>query len=301
MKRVVSVSLGSSKRDHSAEVKLLGEDFLIERIGTDGDFRRAIKLLKQLDGRVDAIGLGGIDIYLFAGDKKYVIRDAKELVAAVEKTPVVDGSGLKLTLERQAIKKLEEQGFSFKGKKVLMVSAVDRWGMAEALNEAGAEIIFGDLIFGLGIPVPIKTFESFKTLARILLPIIVNMPFKVLYPTGKKQEGESNPRFAKFYEEADVIAGDFLFLRKYMPKDMRGKWVLTNTITLEDVKDLKERGVEYLFTTTPEYEGRSFGTNVMEGVFVALLGKHPRDITSEDYLRLLDELNYEPRIEKLGD
>lgn len=301
MKSVVSVSLGSSKRDHSVEVELLGEDFSIERIGTDGDFRRAINLLKQLDGRVDAIGLGGIDIYLFAGEKRYVIRDAKRLIAAVKETPVVDGSGLKLTLEKLAVKKLEEKGFSFKDKKVLMVSAVDRWGLAEALNEAGAKITFGDLIFGLGIPVPIKTFESFKILARTLLPIVVNMPFKILYPTGKKQEKEPEHRFARFYEEADVIAGDFLFLRKYMPQDMKDKWILTNTITSDDVEELKKRGVSYLFTTTPEFEGRSFGTNVIEGVFVALLGKHPDKITHEDYLNLLKKLNYEPRIEKLGE
>jgi len=35
MKRVVSVSLGSSKRNHSVITEILGETFLIERIGTD--------------------------------------------------------------------------------------------------------------------------------------------------------------------------------------------------------------------------------------------------------------------------
>ena len=35
MKRAVSISLGSSKRDKSIEVELLGEQVRIERIGTD--------------------------------------------------------------------------------------------------------------------------------------------------------------------------------------------------------------------------------------------------------------------------
>lgn len=300
MKRVVSVSLGSSKRNHEVEAELLGETFRIERIGTDGDFDKAVALLKQLDGQVDAIGLGGIDIYLFAGERRYVIRDAKKLVAAVSKTPVVDGSGLKLSLEKLAVRKLVEKGFAFAGKKVLMVSAVDRWGMAEALHEAGADITFGDLIFGLGIPIPIRTFEAFTKIARTLLPVVVQMPFKVLYPTGKEQEKEPDPKYARFYAEADVIAGDFLFLRKYMPVDMTGKWVLTNTITAADVEDLRARGVEYLFTTTPEFEGRSFGTNVMEGVFVALLGKRPEEVVPDDYLALLERLDYEPRVERLA-
>jgi len=48
---------------------------------------------------------------------------------------------------------------------------------------------------------------------------------------------------------------------------------LTNTTTSENVEELKKRGVSLLITTTPVIEGRSFGTNVLEGVFTALLGK----------------------------
>jgi len=36
MKRVVSVSLGSSRRDHKATLQLLGQEVTVERIGTDG-------------------------------------------------------------------------------------------------------------------------------------------------------------------------------------------------------------------------------------------------------------------------
>jgi hypothetical protein len=37
MKRAVSVSIGSSKRDKAVEIELMGEEVSIERIGTDGD------------------------------------------------------------------------------------------------------------------------------------------------------------------------------------------------------------------------------------------------------------------------
>jgi hypothetical protein len=69
MKRVVSVSLGSSKRDHKVEVNLLGQKFSIERIGTDGDMQKAMELIRSLDGQVAAFGLGGIDLYIYAGTK----------------------------------------------------------------------------------------------------------------------------------------------------------------------------------------------------------------------------------------
>lgn len=301
MKEVVSISLGSSKRDHEVKVKFLGEEVRIRRIGTDGDFEKAIQLLKEMDGKVDALGMGGIDLYLYAGSTRYSIKDAVKLQKAVKKTPLVDGSGLKNTLEREVVRYLqEEMDLRLEGKTVLMVSAVDRFGMAEALHAAGCKMIFGDLIFGLDIPIAIRSFSAFEVLARALLPIVTKMPFRMLYPTGGEQEEEPKVKYAKYYAEADIIAGDFLFIRKYMPRDMKGKWILTNTVTKDDVEDLKQRGVEYLITTTPELGGRSFGTNVMEAALVAFIGKPWDKIKADDYLRMLRKLNFKPRVEKLN-
>jgi hypothetical protein len=97
MKQVVSVSLGSSKRDHKVEAEFLGEKFVIERIGTDGDMQRAIQMIRELDGKVDAFGMGGIDLYVVAGNRRYALREAKKIAAAAQLTPIVDGSGLKNT------------------------------------------------------------------------------------------------------------------------------------------------------------------------------------------------------------
>ena len=44
MKKVLSISLGSSTRDHTTEADFLGEHFWISRQGTDGDFEKAIAL-----------------------------------------------------------------------------------------------------------------------------------------------------------------------------------------------------------------------------------------------------------------
>ncbi|MEO7993746.1 MAG: quinate 5-dehydrogenase, partial [bacterium] len=69
MKKVVSVSLGSSRRDQRFETILLGHRFQIERRGTDGDQAKAAQMLRDLDGTVDAIGLGGIDVFYHAGNQ----------------------------------------------------------------------------------------------------------------------------------------------------------------------------------------------------------------------------------------
>ncbi|MGI6488188.1 MAG: quinate 5-dehydrogenase [Syntrophomonadaceae bacterium] len=299
MKRVVSVSLGSSKRNHAVEAEFLGEKFHIERIGTDGNWERAIALIHELDGKVDALGMGGIDLYVYVAGKRYTIRDARKLVRAAHVTPMVDGSGLKNTLERRCIHQISTDKLSLQGKKVLMVCGVDRFGMAESFVEAGCQVVFGDLIYTVGIPIPIRSIQGLRRLGRVLAPLIVTLPFDMLYPTGDQQD-VIIPRHSQYYYEADIIAGDFNYIRRYLPEHLPGKVIITNTTTREDVKLLKERGVKLLITTTPEMGGRSFGTNVMEAVLVAILQKPVDQIQADDYLHLLHELNFQPGIQELN-
>lgn len=303
MKKIVSVSLGSSKRDHRVQVELLGEQFDIARLGTDGDFDRALTVLGELDGQVDAIGLGGIDIYLYVGQKRFAIVDGLKLMEAVKTTPVLDGSGLKNTLERETVRAIAGDGLIKKDMKVLMVSSLDRFGMAEALYDMGCRMTYGDLIFTMGMTYPVNTVEELAEIAEKVLPDLVKMPFHMLYPTGKKQESQDEDkvrRFADYYHNADVIAGDFHLIRRYMPDGMQRQLILTNTTTAADVDFLREKGIGALVTTTPAYEGRSFGTNVFEAAMVAILNKPPAEIQPGDYMDLMKKLAFKPRVQMIN-
>lgn len=296
MKRIVSVSLGSSKRDHAFETEFMGESFQIERIGTNGDWDKAISLIRELDGKVDAFGMGGIDLYIQLGGKRYVIRDAKKLLAAATKTPMVDGSGLKNTLERKCIQDIQKDGiYDLRGKHVLMVSGVDRFGMAEAFEEVGARLTVGDLIYTLGLPIPLHSLQALRLVGSIAAPIVVRLPFDMLYPTGEKQE-VIIPKHSKYYYRADVLAGDFNYIRRYLPEKLNGQIVITNTTTRDDLVLLKQRGISKVITTTPDMGGRSFGTNVIEALMVSLIGKPLEQIEPGDYYAMLKELNMKPGI-----
>jgi len=300
VKTVVSVSLGSSSRDHRAAVELLGEEFDIARIGMDGSIDRAATKLRELDATVDAIGLGGIDVYLYAGTKRYALRDGLRLLEAVKQTPVADGSGLKNTLEREAIRFLQDElEVPLRGRKVLMVSALDRFGMAQALVDAGADVLFGDFIFALDLDKPVRSLGEFEQLAERYLPDACKLPFQFFYPTGKKQDRPPQPKYPEYYAEADIIAGDFHFMRQFMPERLDGKVVLTNTVTAGDIEELRSRGVARLITTTPDFGGRSFGTNVIEAALLAILRKPWSEVTDADYAGVLQALALKPRVIEL--
>jgi hypothetical protein len=299
MKTAVSVSLGQSGRDKKVEVELYGEKVLIERRGTDGDVEKATALFEELDGQVDALGVGGIDLWVEMGDVKFPLTAAQKMVENVKQTPVVDGSGLKNTLERQAAQTLVDGlGPSYRTGRVMHTVAVDRYGMALGFFDLGYETVCGDLMFTLGLPIPVRSLKNLNRLGRAIGPIIARLPISVLYPTGEKQE-EIIPKFTKYYDWATVVAGDCHLVKRHMPDDLSGKVIVTNTTTEKDMELFRERGVDYVLTTTPVLDGRSFGTNMLEAALTAVADKG-RPLTHEELTAMLIDLDLKPTLNKIS-
>jgi hypothetical protein len=301
MKRAVSISIGSSKRNKAVEITLLGEKISIERIGTDGDMEAAALKYKDLDGTVDAFGMGGGDLGCMTDGKWYPFYSVLPMARYIKKTPLVDGTGLKNTLENRACAVMEAKIKDYldaHGRRVFMAAGVDRWGLAKAFVENGYETVFGDLMFGLDIPIPIHTLKQLKVLAALLLPVVGRLPYSWIYPIGEKQE-KRTPKFGKYYDWATVIAGDCHYLKRFMPDNLKGKVIVTNTTTTEDVELFRKAGVKYMVTTTPVLDGRSFGTNMMEAALVAVAGKG-RPLTWPELTEMLEKLGFEPQIQELN-
>ena len=297
MKRAVSVSLGSSARDKRVVVNLKGKEIIVERIGTDGDIEKARELYNRLDGQVEAFGVGGVDLYLRLDSREYPLHAALKLVSGVKHTPLVDGRGLKHTLERRVFELAEaDLGGIPKFKQAFVPVAIDRLGLAQAAAAVSDQIILGDLMVALGIPIPVKGIPAFKRVARIMLPFVSHFPMSMLFYGSDGAEQE--PKYTRFFEESDLLAGDFLFMRKYMPNDLRGKTLITNTTTEDNIQLLRDRGVKRVITTTPRYEGRSFGTNMLEAALTAYAGKG-RALSDAELNVLIDELELKPNVIEL--
>lgn len=299
MKHVLSISLGSSARDSCAEIEMLGQRLLLERRGTDGSLERFGRMMLANDGVVDCICIGGTNLGLYCAGRYYPFREISRLASHVTKTPVVDGAGLKDTLERRTVHWLQERGLvDFTTARVLVTCGIDRFGLAETLDEIGAHVIFGDTMFILGLPWPLPSLRALQRLGRAVLPIVTRLPFRWVYPTGAKQDAIV-PKYERYYHWADVIAGDFHYIRRHMPDDLDGKIILTNTITTEDVQQLRRRGVALLITSTPVIGNRTFATNVLQGAFVCLLDRRLEEIGAEDYIRVAEQIGWEPTVRNL--
>jgi hypothetical protein len=300
MKRVLSPSLGSSSRDHTTEAEFLGQRFCLSRQGTDGDFRRYIQMYRDYDGKVDAFGVGGAEFHCQVGERRYRFRQAKAIRRAVTISKIGDGNGIKHLLAPYAIQALRDHGMRLEGRKALKTNAVDRYGMAQALVDAGCDVTFGDFMFALDLPIPVRNLRTVRILAALLLPVVTQAPFSWLYPLGADQDREPGGKYSPYYETADIIAGDFLQVWSNLPTDLSGKVIITNTTTARNVEVLQQRGLHILVTTTPRLDGRSFGTNVIEGVCRCLVDKPDPEIGDEDFVDLIERIPLTPQVHVLN-
>jgi hypothetical protein len=297
MKKAVSISLGSSQRNKRVVVTFKDQQVEVERIGTDGDVDKARQLYLELDGKVDAFGVGGVDLYLRLDAREYPLHAALKLVSGVTHTPLVDGRGLKHTLERRVFE-LAAPLLSVKPafKQAFVPVAIDRLGLAQAVAEVSQRIVLGDLMVALGVPIPVYGIPTFKRIARLMLPFVSHFPMSMLFYGSGGDIHE--PKYQKYFQASDLLAGDFLFMRKYMPLDLSGKTVITNTTTESNIDLLRQRQVKTVITTTPRYEGRSFGTNMLEATLTAYAGKG-RPLSDQELNLLIDELDLHPTVLEL--
>lgn len=305
MKKILSISVGSSSRDHTTRHVFLGQECELSRQGTDGDFNKAVQRFAECDGQVDAFGVGGLEFYLRVGKKRYYFRDVKRIRKTIKVSKVGDGNAVKGILERRAFAALEKhlnekEGRTLKGMPALLTTAVDRYGMGEAMVDAGLDLTIGDLMFALGLPIPVRKLSTVRLIASLLLPVITQMPFSWFYALGSEQDKLPQHKWERYYDHAQVLGGDFIQIRQYMPNDLTGKMVVTNTTTAKNVEELRKRNLHILVTVTPRLDGRSFGTNVMEATLLALMDKPQSEVTEADFRDLIETIPLEPNIEVLN-
>ena len=155
-------------------------------------------------------------------------------------------------------------------------------------------------MFALGLPIAVHKLSTVRLLAAVLLPVVTQLPFAWLYPLGAEQDKEPQKKWQKYYERSKVIGGDFLQVRQFMPDDLSGKIIVTNTTTRKNVEELQKRNLHILVTATPRLEGRSYGTNVMEATLLALMDKPQSEVVEADFRELIERIPLEPNIEVLN-
>lgn len=299
-KIIFGISLGSSARDHVGEFKAGGHSFRLIRKGTDGSLPEAVDIIRGLDGKVDAFGLGCGVFNIKVNGSSYSFRQMQPLKKAATRTKFADGNRVKSILNENAISSLCAEGVELEGKKTLHMGTVDRYSLAKALAQNKCDVIFGDIMFGFGLHLPVRKLKTIERISSVCLPLLTRLPQNWFNLTGMEKDKAPSHKFRKYFEEAELIVGDYNWIKKHLPDDLSGKTILTNTTTQQDVEELRIRGLKLLVTTTPRINGRSFGTNIIEAMLFSLLDKPVDQVSDTDLRALIDTIHIKPGIERLN-
>jgi len=298
MKTVLVVHLGEG--DERAVAEILGSQVEVRRIGAGGDPQRVRTLLNEYNGRVDAIGLEGYPRELNLAGYRMPHTTGASLPEAAPDTPVVDGSGVRHTLESWSLILAERaQPGLFSKKRVLMVPGMNHHSLVRGMRRYTEEIRYADPVIYFALP-DFPLFTSPNLAARIALPTLEQLktaPFRRITP----QSGSpGTPRAERPFLWADVLAGDIGAIRRYAPRRLKRKIVVAEWADAEDLEDLRARGVSVVVNLIPRleeeggFEHRSAA--MLEAILAALRHDKNQPLTENTYLDMVADLEWQPVI-----
>ncbi len=294
-KQILSLHLGPVE-DTSQEIRLLGQTLAVRRIGVDGNQERVADLIREYDGKVDAIALEGMSARLSLGSATVTHTVGDQLRKAAKQTHVLDGGGIRGALERWAVRLANEaQPGLFSQKRVLMVPGLNHRGLAAALEEKAAEVNYADPMIYFRLPAPLGSAVGLDRGAGPVLAQLKDEPFRRIFPLAGAPGVE---RAAAPFIAADVLAGDMGAIRRYAPAELKRKIIVVESASDEDLADLRSRGADMVITAMP-WENNDVArlpSAVIEAAFVALRPDPTAPPTEDTYLNLMADLVWTPKI-----
>jgi predicted amino acid dehydrogenase len=291
MKKIISISLGTSQRDYEIKAKFLGHNFSIRRIGTDGDTREIVELLYDWETRADAIGLSGVKFPSKVGLRRTAEqRDLrlKELSADL-KTPVTTGEALRNVAQGWVARYVQEtQKDYFTNARVLV------------LAECTDNIQFADPILEHGIPKFLNSLKDMERYAKGVHDVLSLSPTRVIATSLPLLNEWNKYILRKAMQKATVVIvpyeGFYEYLDSCTLEELGGKTVVTSTAYDDRVDFLKKRGVDVIIDATPRILQRVVQVDVLEAMIMAALGKKEGELTGDELLEVISEQRIRPSI-----
>lgn len=304
MKRVINISLGVSRDDYELFTAFLGQDFHVQRYGTDGDLEKAADLMLRWNKKVDAIGLGSIKIPYSIGSSERKTRETEELqkLASQMQTPVTTGAALRAVVQEWSIRHLQFKFGNnyFNNARALFFSGMEDSTLAKVLSELTDNLFFADPILEHGVPRLLNSYKDLQLYANRLHGVLQWVPGKRLSMKAEPLRIWNERIIQKAIQRASIVVVPYYGFHRYVEmcsrKDLEGKTVITSTAYDDRVALLAERGVEVIIDTTPRILERVVGISVLEAMAIVALKKAMYQITDDDLLEIICDQRMEPRV-----
>ncbi|MBL8112370.1 MAG: dehydrogenase, partial [Acidobacteria bacterium] len=295
MKKVVTVTLGSSDQDFEFQTPFLGQDFSVRRVGADADTGKAWDLLRREQAKADALALGEISDHYNVGTRTISHRETSRLMRVVTRVPVTTGATLRRLLQVRALRHVQKElGNYFNNNLVLFLSGLRNYDMAVAMSAYTRNLSFADPVFQAGSPLLLTSLDQLELYSKgkDLLIGGRRADFLASALTGLKAK-----RVGLAAADAHVIVGTFTEIQAVADgKNLAGKTLITSAVGSERLEFFKAQKVNLVVDVSPKLFEHVVGIGTLEAMILAALGKPASEVTDEDFEEIIQELDIRPRL-----
>ena len=295
MKKVVTVTLASSKKDFEFKTKFLGQEFQVRRFGADKDSSKAWELMRRQQANADAIALSDMPDHYHVGLRTITNKKSQHLMQVVTRVPVTTGASLRRLLQVRAVRYVQKElGHYFNNNLVLFLSGMRNYDMAVALSDYTKNLSFADPVFHAASPVLLGSLDQLELFAKgkELLPDVVPGEFlKSVLGTLK------NKIVANAVAKSHVIVGTFREIQAVASGgNLEGKTLITSAVDEEAFAFFAQHKVNLAVDVTPKLFDRVVGISTITAMILAVTGKSEAELTDHDFEEILHELDIKPRL-----
>lgn len=294
MKKVVTVTLGSSAQDFEFKTKFLGQEFSVERLGADQDTGKAWELMRRHQASADSIGLGEISDHYQVGLRTVTNKETQRLMNVVTRVPVTTGATLRRLLQVRAIRYVQKElGSYFNNNLVLFLSGMRNYDMAVAMSDYTKNLKFADALYQTGTPAMLTSLEQLEIYARTNFAL-GGMPARLLEASMSTFK---NNRVGKAMEKSHVVVGTFAEIEAFgKPENLEGKTLITSAVDDLRMAFFKECKVNLVIDVSPMLFEKVVGINTLEAMILAALETTTEELSDDDLDEILTELKIKPRL-----
>lgn len=295
MKKVVTVTLGSSRKDFEFKTRFLGQEFSVRRLGADKDSSKAWELMRRQQANADAIALSDMPDHYHVGLRTVVNKESQRLMQVVTRVPVTTGASLRRLLQVRAIRHVQKElGHYFNNNLVLFLSGMRNYDMAVALSDYTSNLSFADPVFQAGSPLLLSSLDQLELYAKgkELIPDIVPGEFlKSVLRTVK------NKIVANAVAKSHVIVGTFREIQAVSAgSNLEGKTLITSAIDDEALAFFTKHKANLVVDVSPKLFDRVVGISTITAMILAATGKAESELSDHDFEEIINELDIKPRL-----
>ena len=295
MKKVVTVTLGSSQQDFEFKTRFLGHEFSVRRMGADMDTVKAWELMRRQQAFADAIGAGEISDHYQVGLRTITNKETERLTNVVTRVPVTTGATLRRLLQVRAVRHVQHAlGNYFNNNLVLFLSGMRNYDMAVAMSDYTKNLSFADAVLQTGAPTLLTSLEQLELYARGSKFMLGSKPGQLLETA---LSGFKNKRVAAAVAKSHVIVGTFAEIKAVATRtNLEGKTLITSAVDDERLEFFKKHKVNLAIDVSPKLFDRVVGINTIEAMILAVLGKPTEEVSDDDFEEIINELDIQPRL-----